>query len=170
MPDTFVSLDVQAPDDLWEKRNRSYFLSEFGKPPDIAVEIVSNTKGGERGKKISDYAQAGVRYYIIFDPQRLIQKNLLRIYELSGKQYIPKIDRHLAKAGLGVTLWEGIFEEKHNTWLRWTDRDGNLVHTGKESAKAADERAKAADERVKAERERADRLAAKLRELGISPE
>ena len=86
VPDTFVSLDVQASDDLWKKRNRSYFLSEFGKPPDITVEIVSNTKGGERGKKISDYAQAGVRYYIIFDPQRLIQKNLLRIYERTGAE------------------------------------------------------------------------------------
>ncbi|MDM8551541.1 Uma2 family endonuclease [Desulfobacterales bacterium HSG2] len=148
VPDTFVSLDVEAPDDMWSKRNRSYFLSEFGKPPEIAVEIVSNTKGEEAGEKFRKYAQAGVRYYIIFDPQKLIQKDALRIYELFGRQYIPKVDRGLPKAGLSVTLWKGVFEEKHNTWLRWVDHEGKLIPLGREQAKTEKKRADKAEKQV----------------------
>ncbi len=44
VPDMFLSLDVQVADDLWEKKNRSYFIWEFGKIPEIVVEIVSNTQ------------------------------------------------------------------------------------------------------------------------------
>ena len=163
VPDTFVSLDVRAADDLWEKRNRSYFVSEFGKPPDIAVEIVSNTKGGETGRKLSYYAQAGVRYYIIFDPQCLVQGDALRVYELAGTRYKPRFGRLLTRAGLGVTLWEGVFEGKRDTWLRWLDYEGNIIPTGCERAETERERAEHAERQVA-------RLAAKLRELGISPE
>jgi len=50
VPDMFLSLDVRLAEDIWEKKNRSYFLSVFGKPPEIAVEVVSNTEGGETEK------------------------------------------------------------------------------------------------------------------------
>jgi hypothetical protein len=32
VPDMFLSLDVQAANDLWKKENRSYFIWNFGKP------------------------------------------------------------------------------------------------------------------------------------------
>ncbi len=175
VPDMFLSLDVQAADDMWEKKNRSYFLSEFGKPPDIAVEVVSNTEGGESDRKVRIYARAGVKYYIVFDPQRLIQKDALRVYELHGSQYLPKVGSRLTHAGLGVTVWEGVFEEKHGFWLRWLDHRGNLIPTGRELAeqerkRAEHERKRAehAEKHLTSERRRADRLAEKLRELGVS--
>ncbi len=162
VPDTFVSLDVRLPDDIWATRNRSYFLSVFGKPPEVAVEIVSNTKGGETGKKITEYARIGVGYYIIFDPQRLVQKNRLRIHELSGGGYIPKLDRALPRAGLGAILWEGTFEGREECWLRWVDHEGNLIPTGREwgevkqrQSLAERKRAREADRRALAERKRA---------------
>ena len=46
VPDLLVSLDVRAPDDPFLKINRSYFIWNYGKPPDVVVEIVSNAKGG----------------------------------------------------------------------------------------------------------------------------
>jgi len=174
VPDMFVSLDVQVADDMWEKKNRSYFLSEFGKPPDIAVEVVSNTEGGETGRKIRIYARAGVRYYIIFDPQRLIQRDALRVYELHGGQYLPKVGGRLTHAGLGVTVWEGVFENNSSFWLRWLDHQGNLIPTGLELAglerKQTEEIKKqlmSERQRADQEKQRADRLAEKLRELGI---
>ncbi|QTA85908.1 Uma2 family endonuclease [Desulfonema magnum] len=177
VPDIFLSLDVQVADDLWDKKNRSYFLWEFGKPPEVAVEIVSNTKGGETNIKFQKYAQIGVWYYIIFDPQQLIQKDALRIYELLAGQYVPKADRRLTHIGLEMTLWEGEFEEKHGLWLRWCDKEGNLIQTGAERAKAERQRAEAERQRAEAaenqlisEKQRAERLAAKLRSLGIDPE
>ncbi|MBI4770116.1 MAG: Uma2 family endonuclease, partial [Chloroflexi bacterium] len=51
VPDAFLSLDVEAPADLWPKRNRSYFLWEYGKPPDVVIEVVSNREGHETGRK-----------------------------------------------------------------------------------------------------------------------
>jgi hypothetical protein len=58
---------------------------------------------------------------------------------------------------LGLTLWEGQFEEAvTRLWLRWCDRQGQVISTG--------------TERADAERLRADRLAEKLRELGINPD
>ncbi len=192
VPDVFVSLDVRMPDDLWQKKNRSYFVREFGKPPEIAVEIVSNREGEETGRKFRKYAQAGVRYYVIFDPLRLVQNEELRVYELSGMgKYIPKIDRGLIQAELGLRVWEGGFDGKHDRWLRWTDKKGNLILTGREATEAerrradaerrlakserkrADaerRRADAADEKALQAQEKAERLAQKLRELGISPD
>ncbi len=167
VPDMFVSICVQVADDMWEKKNRSYFLSEFGKPPDIAVEVVSNTEGGESGRKIRIYARAGVRYYIIFDPQRLIQKDALRVYELHGGQYLPKVGGRLTHAGLGVTVWEGVFEKKHSFWLRWLDHQGNLIPTGRELAELERKHTEEIKKQLISERRRADRLAEKLRELGI---
>src|SRR5262249_34991248 len=42
VPDFFLSLGVDWPKPIWAKRNRSYFVEGFGKPPDLVVEIVSN--------------------------------------------------------------------------------------------------------------------------------
>jgi hypothetical protein len=48
VPDIFLSLDVEVPHDWWQKAHRSYLLWEFGKPPDVVIEIVSNTEGGKQ--------------------------------------------------------------------------------------------------------------------------
>ncbi len=170
VPDMFLSLDVQVGDDMWEQKNRSYFIWEFGKPPDIVVEIVSNTKGRETGRKFRIYERIGVLFYIIFDPQRLVQKDPLRVFQLSAGRYIPNIGRLLGRTGIGAILWDGVFEEKRNHWLRWLDHRGNLIPTGRERAEAERERAEQTERELAREREKAERLMAKLRALGISPE
>lgn len=170
VPDMFLSLDVQLADNIWEKRHRSYFLWEFGKPPEVVVEIVLNTKGGETDSKFRKYAQMGVAYYIILDPQQVVQKNVLRIYELTAGGYIPKIDRHLTHIRLGVTLWRGIFEGADDLWLRWCDAEGNLIPTGIEQAEQEKQRADTAEKKAVLAQERAEKLAEKLRLMGIDPD
>ncbi|MBE7533715.1 MAG: hypothetical protein HND44_21120 [Chloroflexi bacterium] len=54
--------------------------------------------------------------------------------------------------------------------MRWQDEQGNLLLTGQERAKVAEERAEMAEATATMERERAERLAAQLRALGIGPE
>ena len=156
VPDMFLSLDVQADEDLWKKENRCYFVWKFGKPPEVVVEIVSNTKGGESDKKFRKYAQIGSWYYVIFDPQQLIQKETLRVYQLSIGRYVLKQDWQLEQVGLGLTLWEGEFEGLHEQWLRWCDPEGNLLFTGEEGRNQ--------------ERQRAERLVAQLRAMGVEPD
>jgi hypothetical protein len=71
---------------------------------------------------------------------------------------------------LGLTLWEGQFEGKHDTWLRWTDEHGVLIPTGKERVEQERQRAEHAEQLLAQERQRAERLAALLRQAGVDPE
>ncbi|MCP4646966.1 MAG: Uma2 family endonuclease [bacterium] len=163
VPDMFLSLDVQTGEDWWAKENRSYFVWKHGKPPEIAVEVVSNTVGEETGNKFRKYARIGVLYYVIFDPQELLQDKPLTIYELHRGRYVPLQNLQLAKVGLSMMLWDGMFEGKYAQWLRWCDLKGRVIPTGLELSVL--ER-RFADQ----ESQRAERLAEKLKALGISVE
>jgi hypothetical protein len=170
VPDVFLSLDVQAPEDMWAKNHRSYFLWEYGKPPDVAIEIVSNRKGHEADSKLRDYARIGVTYYAIFDPDEQLQTKALHLYALRERKYAPLKGQWMPAVGLGLTLWRGSFEGADASWLRWCDQAGNVIPTGAERAEQERERAEQERERAEQERERAERLAARLRELGVDPE
>ena len=170
VPDVLLSLDITVPDDWWAKEHRSYFVWEFEKPPEVVIEIVSNTKGRERDYKLGAYARLGIWYYAIFDPQKLIQDTALELYELHLGEYVLKEDYDLSRIGLSLTLWEGLFEDKQDTWLRWSHPDGEIILTGNE--RAEQERIRAEQEHTRAEQEhaRAERLAAQLRAMGVEPE
>ncbi|RIK34983.1 MAG: hypothetical protein DCC55_31700 [Chloroflexi bacterium] len=170
VPDVFVSFDVELAEEWWAKKHRSYFIWEFGKPPDVVIEIVSNNVGQETGKKLHDYARMHVDYYVVFDPKQIVQEKPLQVYELYAGEYLPRPDYRLPRVGLSLTLWEGEFEGKRDLWLRWCDADGNLLLTGKERAEQEHQRAEQEHQRAEQERQRAEQLAARLRELGIDPD
>ena len=194
VPDVLLSVGVSVPDDGRAKENRSYFLWKYGKPPEIVIEIVSNTKGGEDTTKLEKYARIKVPYYVIYDPDQWLSTRPLRIFQLSGASYVDKVDRYFPEVGLGMTLWEGRFDNMQATWLRWVDPQGVVLSTGEEvreradqeqaranqeqaradqeQARANQEQARADQEQARAnkERERAELLAKKLRELGLDPE
>jgi Putative restriction endonuclease len=213
VPDAMLSLGVQRPDDFSERRNRSYFVWEFGKVPEVCIEIVSNREGDElalcqksiqKGKtttKKDIYAQIGVRYYVVFDPLRQTQGPsemkgaLLRVWSIAGDGYteltppqgVDQIGQSiwLNGVGIGLTLWEGEFEEEvSRLWLRWCNQNGQVIPTGAEGQEAERQRAeterqraeterqRAETERQRAEteRQRADQLAERLRALGINPD
>lgn len=170
VPDAFVSLNVQMPVDWSQKQNRSYFVWEFGKAPEVAIEIVSNRKGKELGAKKNDYARIGIAYYAVFDPLLQIQEAeqmngaLLRVYVLTAGKYVELAEPFwLETVGLGLTLWTGTFEDQPGLWLRWCDRSGEVIPTGKESSERERQRADS-------ERQRATRLAERLREMGVDPD
>jgi Uma2 family endonuclease len=163
VPDMMLSLGVGLAEDWWAREHRSYFIWEFGKVPDVVLEIVSNTEGGETGRKLQQYAQWGAPYYVIYDPQLLLQVTALVVYELHVGQYLPRSDYRLPRINLSLTLWEGVFEDRFDQWLRWCDGDGNLLPTGAELAKQAQAQAEQAQAR-------AERYAEQLRALGIDPD
>jgi len=158
------------PRDWSQKQNRSYFVWEFGKTREVAIEIVSNRKGKELGAKKDDYARIGVAYYAVFDPLQQIQEPeqmngaLLRVYALFAGKYVElKEPSWLETVGLGLTLWSGTFEDQPGLWLRWCDNPGQVIPTGGESSDL--ERQKA-----ESERQKAARLAERLREMGVDPD
>jgi len=179
VPDMFLSLDVTPPADLWKKPNRSYFIWEYGKPPEVVVEIVSNTEGGEEALdgKLGIYGRIKVERYVVYDPGQQTGSAPLRIYALKGGRLVRTDETWFEEISLGVTLWRGQYRGWEDTWLRWCDREGAVILTGQERAEAERARAEAERaraeaerERAEAERERAERLAAKLRAAGIDPD
>ena len=98
-----------------------------------------------------------------------MQPEPLRVFVLRDKSYVPCSARWLPVLGLGLTLWQGSFENWDTVWLRWCDQQGRVIPTGAE--RADQERRRADQERQRADRERlrADQLAVQLGELGVTP-
>ena len=156
VPDMFLSLDVEIAEDWWRKEHRSYFLWEFGKPPELVVEVVSNREGGEDDDKKRKYARMRVSFYVIFDPLRQVMPDVLTVYQWGGNDYQRQESTKFPTLGLGLTLWEGEFEGKREVWLRWTDLEGILIPTGRERAEQERQRAEEERQRAEEERQRAD--------------
>jgi Uma2 family endonuclease len=170
VPDFLLSLNVKLPADVRPKWARSYFIWEYGKTPELVVEVVLNRKGGEDSEKLALYAEIGIRYYVIFGPYRQLSEEPLRAYRLRGLSFERLAEPvWFPEVGLGLRLWGGRYEDMDATWLRWVNADGSLVPTGKERAETEQQRAEAERQRADAERERANLLAAQLRQAGIEP-
>ncbi|MDM8527450.1 Uma2 family endonuclease, partial [Anaerolineales bacterium HSG24] len=159
VPDVFISLGVQVTPEWQNKKNRSYLISEFGKAPEIAVEIISNKKGNENRNKMAQYARMGVLYYVMFDPLYQLSNEILRMYQLDSRSgmYQALNRAWFPKLGLGLTLWEGEFEGTHAMWLRWCNSQGELILTGAERAEREQQRAEQERQRAEREQQRAER-------------
>ncbi len=143
-------------------------------PPQVAIEILSpgNTQK-EMARKLAFYDRYGVEEYYVYDPDR----NRLKVWtrsaetgELAGGDVI----EHWTSPRLGIrfevvdpemsvyrpdgTLFESFAEVRQKA----TEADQRAIE--------ADQRAIEADQRAIEERLRADRLAQRLRELGLDPD
>lgn len=163
VPDVFVSFDVETPQNWWEKQNRCYLVWKFGKTPEVVIEIVSNQDGEELDKKLKIYEKMRVYHYVVYDPNLNLGDKVLRVYSLKARRYVETTNNWLEEIGLGLTLWEGEFEGRNDTWLRWCDQDDNVLMTGDERAKQEKQRAENAEKR-------AQLLAERLRALGVDPD
>ncbi len=163
VPDFFLCLDATAPENLQAKQGQSYYQWHTGRPPDVVIEIVSDKRGGEADVKMRTYARHGVIFYVIHDPWNILKGGVLRTFGLHHGRFEPLETAWFPEVGLGLTLWEGAYEDSRAIWLRWCDKDGRLLPTGKERA---DEQQRRAEEAIRKQQ----RLEAQLRALGIEPE
>ena len=143
---------------------------EYGKPPDVVVEVVSNRKGRELAYKRRLYARLGITYYVVLDPGMQLSNERLQIFELHASEYVRRRKLWLPVLGLGLVLWEGEFEGQHQVWLRWCDEAGSLLLTGAEAAEQERLHVERERQRADQERQRSERLAAQLRAAGLEPE
>jgi Uma2 family endonuclease len=177
-PDWFLALGVQRLYEGTDLRS-SYVIWQEGVDPFVVVELLSpgtekedlgetdsapesatlpiesRSEPGEPDKPPSKwqvYEQIlRVPYYIVFSRYT----NQLRFFQLVGGRYQeqpldttqPRI--WIPELELGIGSWYGTFEGIDRQWLRWYDRQGTWIPT---------------------DAERADRLAARLRELGEDPD
>jgi len=170
VPDSMLSLDVELSHDLHDKESLSYFTWVLGKPPEVVIEIVSNTEGEEDTRKFRVYAQIGVLYYVIWDPGLHLRSDPLRIFALGAERYAPLSGGFLPVINLGLTTWQGTYEGWPTTWLRWCDASGIVIPTGAERADQERQRADQERQRANEAQERASKLEAKLRALGVDPQ
>ena len=149
VPDAMFVLGVPPADDLMESDNRSYFMWIIGKPPDVVIEVVSDTRGGEDTRKMKHYATIGVTYYVIFDPELVLKKGTLRAFVLNEGEYIPIDPAKLKLVNLGLKLWDGKYEKAKGRWLRWVDGEGQMIPTTKERAETAEAKIRELEKRLK---------------------
>jgi Uma2 family endonuclease len=164
VPDGFLALGVGR--FVGEGGRLSYVLwEENGIQPIFALEVVSKTYGGEYERKKVDYAKLGILYYAIYVPGRTRRdRQPLEIYQLENGEYrqLSGNPVWLPEIGLALGRDRGTYLGRTREWLYWYDRQGNRLPTPEELAQRERQRAEIASQR-------ADRLASKLRELGIDP-
>ncbi|MEM1291700.1 MAG: Uma2 family endonuclease [Cyanobacteria bacterium P01_H01_bin.162] len=167
VPDGFLSLGVER--FIGEQGRLSNVLwEEDNLVPTLALEVVSKTYDGEYERKRERYADLGIRYYAVYlpNPSRRPKRLPLEVYRLENGEYqllggdtpvwLPEIALSLGRA-------RGTYLGREREWLYWYDESGNrlLMPEG---------RAIQAQERVTQVQEQAEKLAAKLRSLGIDPD
>ncbi len=171
VPDMLLSIDVRFPESLFPKLNRTYAVWKYGKPPEIVIEIVSNKTGGEDTTKLASYGNIHVSNYFIYDPEQHLSNQELRAFGLVGNRLEPVTTPigYLTELDLGLTVWRGEFERTDSRWLRWVDRDGNLIPTGAERAEQEKQRAEREAKRAESEKAQRMQLLELLHQHGIEP-
>ena len=176
---------------LWEE---AYIM------PILALEVISEKYNGEYEGKLVDYQTLGILYYAIYNPLsgrrgRFKNRERLEVYKLVAGKYEllePENNRvWLPEIGLALGYEQGEHIAWVREWLYWYDQSGNRYLTAEERAMNAE--AIAAQERLNAQQERlakqaaeaiatqerlakeeaqqkAQRLAERLRALGINPD
>ncbi|HYW22334.1 MAG TPA: Uma2 family endonuclease [Nodularia sp. (in: cyanobacteria)] len=169
-PDWFYVPQVQpvAPGVI----RRSYTPNLEGGAVAVVMEFLSDTENGELSiRSTPPYGKLyfyehilKVPTYVTYDPYEVIlevrclenEKYTLMAADANGRYWIPELE-------LFIGIWQGERLCQTMNWLRWWDKEGNLLLWSSEQAQQERQRAEQ-------ERQRAEILAAKLRELGVDPE
>ncbi len=153
-------------------RNSWVIWEEDGRYPDLIIELLSDsTASVDRNAKLQLYAKRfHTPEYFYFSPDTLEFAG----FKLNVDTYLP------IPSNAQGWLWSeslGFFLGIHNRQLRYFSVEGAMVPTPQEAAKnemlktnQAMQIARRSDERAEHEKARADRLATKLKELGIDPD
>ena len=130
-----------------------------GKYPDVIIELSSPTTADEDHviKKTTYEKVFHTKDYFIYDP---IEQKLLG-WRLDSRDRYRKIQPNdhgwlwSAQLGLWLGLWNGKYQDKEEMYLRFFDKDCNLIPS-------AQERADAEKQRADTEKQRADAAEAEL--------
>lgn len=177
VPDGFLSLGVVGRKS--ERGRLSYVLwEENGIVPQLVIEVVSKTYGQEYGDKQVKYAQIGVLYYVVYNPDycERDKHEPFEVYRLVDGGYVrqPGEPIWLPEIGLGIGRERGVYEGWTREWLYWYDQEGDRFLSPHERAaqelEQERQRAEQAERQLEQERRRKEQLIAKLRERGINPD
>lgn len=156
------------------KGYRSSYLQwkEGGVAPQVVFEVLSpSNERAELDRKFAFYDAYGVEEYYLYDPDgiemsgwRRQQGRLLPILQMDG-WVSPLLGIRFDLSGDELV----IFRPDDAPFLTYLEQAEQRVESQQQAA-AAQQQAAAARKQAELERERAERLAAKLRALGVDPE
>jgi Uma2 family endonuclease len=155
VPDAFLSLGVERCYD--EELRPSYVLWDEEVVPIFVLEVVSPRYREEYTTKLKIYEQMGVLYYAIYSSKRK-RKPKLEVYKLVDGSYqlITEDLVWMPEIGMGIGCERGNYGGITREWLYWYDENGKRYATP--------------NERIQQEVARSQKLADKLRQLGIDPD
>ncbi|MFM6137448.1 MAG: Uma2 family endonuclease, partial [Sphaerospermopsis kisseleviana] len=131
-PDFFAVLDVP------KKERLSWVVWEEGKPPDVVIELLSEStaKNDKTEKKLIYQNQMRVSEYFWFDPFHPddfagfhINSGIYEPIDLNEKNQLVS-----TVLGLALVRWQGNYRGIDATWLRWANLEGDLFPTSQEIA------------------------------------
>jgi Uma2 family endonuclease len=127
-PDAFLSVGVVRY--KREQGRLSYVVQQENHViPQWVLEIVSQKPGGEYDAKMQLYAEIGVLYYTIYNPNywRRDRQEPFLIYRLEQGVYVQQQGNPvwMPEIGLGIGYERGFHEGLWRQWLYWYDEAGN---------------------------------------------
>ena len=126
VPDGFLSLGVVRRKGQYGRS--SYVLAEENNIiPTLALEYLSKTYGGEYDSKLAVYAQLGVPYYVVYNPEGRRGHQRLEMYHLEQGTYRPQTVSEpfwIPEIELGIGRVQGILSGIRMEWLTWFDHLG----------------------------------------------
>jgi Uma2 family endonuclease len=166
IPDGFLSLGVERR--KAGKSRLSYAVWEEKEiVPKFVLEVVSKTPGDEYDSKLKIYAKLGVLYYVIYNPQywQRDQQQPFEVYKLVDSEYQLQIGEPfwMPEVQLGIGRSQYTSGTIQREVLYWYDETGTRYLTAQEVAQSERQQRQLAQEKQ-------ERLAAKLRELGVDPD
>lgn len=165
-PDGFLSLGVERVRSTGKLR-LSYLLWKEQVVPQWVLEIVSDTPGGEYDRKFQLYAEIGVLYYTIYNPDRWRRDkhDPFEVYRLVDGSYVRQAGNPIwmPEVGLGIGCEQGTYEGLTRDWLYWYDEQGQRLLSPREQLEQEHQRAEQ-------ERRLREDLLDRLRQRGINPD
>ncbi|HEY9598656.1 MAG TPA: Uma2 family endonuclease [Cyanophyceae cyanobacterium] len=174
VPDGFLSLGVERFKDGGKLRLSYVLWQENNIVPTWVLEIVSRTPGGEYDGKMSKYAEIGVLYYTIYNPDysKRDKHDPFEVYRLVNGVYVRQTGNPvwMPEIELGIGCEQGTHEGYVREWLYWYDKLGNRLPAP--ATVIEQERQRAEQERQRANQlaQQLEDLRAKMREQGIDPD
>jgi Uma2 family endonuclease len=160
-PDYFFVKGV----DGTRKRDYWWVFEEDSRFPDVIIELLSPSTATEDRTTKKDLYESTFRTpeYFCYDPET----RKLEGWRLEDNDYRPIAANEQgwlwsAELELWLGVWEGPYLREQGCWLRFYDRDGNLVASEAETEHA---HAEVERQRAEAERQRAESLEAELARL-----
>ncbi|MDY6936367.1 MAG: Uma2 family endonuclease [Cyanobacteriota bacterium] len=159
VPDGFLSLGVERRKG-GGSRSSYVMWEEEEVAPILALEVVSQTPGGEYDKKEEIYARLGVLYYVIYNPHysQRDRHQPLEIYRLVNGTYRLQIGEPFWMPEIGLGIGRGIRDfagVRREVLYWWDDRDRRYL-ASEEAEQQARQELETARQQLDAMREELD--------------